>query len=95
MIVGIGGLGVIRASIILGWSALKEGFKVSNLHQLKQRDKIITYIGDGLSDLEAARHANYIFATGHLANLLTEEHISSWRFFNDFSDIRNKLTLLE
>ena len=26
--VGIGGTGVIKASIILGWSALKEGFKV-------------------------------------------------------------------
>ena len=26
--VGIGGTGVIRASMILGWAALQEGFKV-------------------------------------------------------------------
>ncbi len=28
LIVGIGGTGTIRASMILGWTALQEGFKV-------------------------------------------------------------------
>jgi len=37
--VGIGGTGVIRASMILGWSALKEGFKVrtAETHGMSQR----------------------------------------------------------
>ena len=75
-------------------NTIKQGFKISNLHQLKQRDKRIIYIGDGLSDLEAVRNANYTFATGHLAALLKEEHVS-WSYFTDYYDIRNKLTLLE
>lgn len=37
--VGIGGTGVIRASMILGWAALKEGFKVrtAETHGMSQR----------------------------------------------------------
>lgn len=37
--VGIGGTGVIRASMILGWSALREGFKVrtAETHGMSQR----------------------------------------------------------
>ena len=37
--VGIGGTGVIRASMILGWSALQEGFKVrtAETHGMSQR----------------------------------------------------------
>ena len=75
-------------------NTIKHGFKLSYLNWLKRRDKSIVYIGDGLSDLEAARHANYVFATGYLATLLKEEHIS-WSYFTDFNDIRNKLSLLE
>ena len=45
------------------------------MNWLKKRDNCIIYIGDGLSDLEAARHANYVFATSHLAILLTEKII--------------------
>ena len=73
---------------------IEHGFKISYLNCLKWRDKSIIYIGDGLSDLEAVRNANYVFATGHLATLLKEEHVS-WSYFTDFNDIRNKLTLLE
>ena len=75
-------------------NTIKHGFKISYLNWLKRRDKSIVYIGDGLSDLEAARNANYVFATGHLAMLLKEEHVS-WSSFDDFIDIRSKLTLLE
>lgn len=73
---------------------IEHGFKISYLNWLKWRDKRIIYIGDGLSDLEAARDADYVFATGHLATLLKEEHIP-WSYFDNFIDIRNKLTLLE
>ncbi len=75
-------------------NTIEHGFKISHMNWLKERDNRIIYIGDGLSDLEAARHANYVFATGHLATLLKEEHIS-WNYFTDFNDIRNKLSLLE
>lgn len=39
LIVGIGGTGTIRASMILGWSALQEGFKVrtAETHGMSQR----------------------------------------------------------
>ena len=75
-------------------NTIKHGFKLSYLNWLKQRGKSIIYIGDGLSDLEAACHADRVFATGHLAMLLKEEHIP-WSYFIDFNDIRNKLSLLE
>ncbi len=75
-------------------NTIEYGFKISYLNWLKWRDKSIIYIGDGLSDLEAVRNANYVFATGHLATLLKEEHVS-WSYFADFNDIRNKLSLLE
>jgi len=70
------------------------GFKISYMNWLKGLDRSIVYIGDGLSDIEAARNADYVFATGHLAMLLREEHVS-WSYFDNFIDIRNKLTLLE
>ncbi len=75
-------------------NTIEHSFKISYLNWLKQRGKKIIYIGDGLSDLEAACDADYVFATGHLATLLKEEHVS-WSYFNSFIDIRNKLTLLE
>jgi 2-hydroxy-3-keto-5-methylthiopentenyl-1-phosphate phosphatase len=75
-------------------NVLNQGFKKKYLTWLKKRGTNIIYLGDGLSDLEAARHANYVFATGHLTTLLKEEHIS-WSPFDNFIDIRNKLTLLE
>ena len=73
---------------------IEHSFKTGKLNWLKGRDKSIIYIGDGLSDLAAVHNADYVFATGHLATLLKEEHVS-WSYFTDFNDIRNKLTLLE
>jgi len=75
-------------------NAIQHGFKISYLNWLKQRGETIIYIGDGLSDLEAVRDADYVFATDHLATLLQEERVS-WSHFDNFNDIRNKLTLLE
>jgi len=72
-------------------NTIEAGFKISYMNWLKRLDRSIVYIGDGLSDLEAARSADYVFATGHLARLLREEHVS-WSYFDNFIDIRNKLT---
>jgi 2-hydroxy-3-keto-5-methylthiopentenyl-1-phosphate phosphatase len=75
-------------------NVLNQGFKKKYLTWLKERGTNIIYLGDGLSDLEAACQADHVFATGHLTTLLKEEHIS-WSSFDNFIDIRNKLTLLE
>ena len=48
--VGIGGTGVIRASMILGWCALKEGFKVrtAETHGMSQRGgSVLSYLRFG------------------------------------------------
>ena len=53
--VGIGGTGVIRASMILGWSALREGFKVrtAETHGMSQRGgSVSSYLRFG-KNLEA------------------------------------------
>ena len=50
--VGIGGMGVIRASMILGWSALQEGFKVrtAETHGMSQRGgSVSSYLRFGRS----------------------------------------------
>ena len=52
--VGIGGTGVIRASTILGWSALQEGFKVrtAETHGMSQRGgSVSSYLRFGNCDL--------------------------------------------
>ena len=42
------------------------GFKLSWLRELKKRGRPIVYLGDGLSDIEAAREADYVMARGSL-----------------------------
>ncbi len=65
---------------------INEGFKIKHLDWLKKRDNNITYIGDGLSDLEAARNADYVFATSHLLRLLNNGSIAC-SAFSDFFDL--------
>ncbi|GAH25025.1 unnamed protein product, partial [marine sediment metagenome] len=72
---------------------VNEGFKYKCLTWLKKRGKDIIYIGDGLSDLEAARHANHIFATGHLLDLFNSEPVVCNRF-SDFYDLLRQVRLL-
>lgn len=73
---------------------IERDFKLGYLNWLKQCGDTVVYIGDGLSDFEAAINADYVFATDYLATLLKEEHVP-WSFFDNFIDIRNKLKLLE
>ncbi|HEY81710.1 MAG TPA: MtnX-like HAD-IB family phosphatase [Dehalococcoidia bacterium] len=70
-----------------------EGFKQKYLAWLKQRGGEIIYIGDGLSDLEAARQADHVFATGHLLNLLGRASVSC-HGFSDFHDLLRQVRLL-
>ena len=72
---------------------VSEGFKKKYLTWLRKRDKNIIYIGDGLSDLEAARQADHIFATGHLLDLLSSAPVICNRF-SDFYDLLRQVRLL-
>jgi len=65
---------------------INEGFKIKYLDWLRKRDTNITYIGDGLSDLEAARNADHVFATSHLLRLLNNDSIAC-SAFSDFFDL--------
>jgi len=71
---------------------INEGFKKKYLAWLKKRDDNIIYIGDGLSDLEAARNADYVFATGHLLRLLSADSIAC-SAFSDFYDLLHRSNL--
>jgi 2-hydroxy-3-keto-5-methylthiopentenyl-1-phosphate phosphatase len=50
---------------------------------LREPDKKSIYIGDGLSDLCAAKYSDFIFAKGALAKNLTAEG----KLFVEFKDI--------
>jgi len=72
---------------------INKGFKRKHLSSLKKRDNNVVYIGDGLSDLEAARQADYVFATGHLERLLNTEAVAC-NAFSDFYDLLSQVRLL-
>ena len=67
-------------------NVINEGFKKKYLTMFKKRDNNVIYIGDGLSDLEAARSADHVFATGHLLRLLSTNSIA-YNTFSDFYDL--------
>ena len=73
---------------------INEGFKKKYLAWLKKRDNNIIYIGDGLSDLEAARNADYVFATDHLLRLLRTDSIAC-SAFSDFYDLLHRFKSAE
>jgi len=82
--------GIIVAYYDPEGNSTDEGFKEKYLAWLKKRDRNVIYIGNGLSDLEAARHADHVFATGHLLRLLRAESVPATAF-TDFYDIQRQL----
>jgi len=72
---------------------INKGFKRKHLSLLKKRDNNVVYIGDGLSDLEAARQADHVFATGQLLDLLDTQSIAC-SAFSDFYDLLHQIRLL-
>jgi 2-hydroxy-3-keto-5-methylthiopentenyl-1-phosphate phosphatase len=72
---------------------IEEDFKNSYARWLKERDAELIYLGDGLSDIEAAKQAVHVFATGRLPSLL-DERAYSYYTFSDFFDVINKLRIL-
>jgi len=85
--------GIAVSYMDLEGNIVNEGFKYKCLTWLKKRDKDVIYIGDGLSDLEAARQADHIFATDHLLKLLRAQSIPC-SSFSDFHDLLRQLRLL-
>jgi len=73
-------------------NTIDKGFKDKYLFCLKRSARNLIYIGDGLSDLEAARCADHVFATGHLATLLRAESVA-WSCFIDFYDLLSQMQL--
>ncbi len=72
---------------------VSEGFKKKYSTWLKKRGTNIIYLGDGLSDLEAACQADHVFATGHLLDLLNTQSITC-SAFSDFYDLQRQIRLL-
>ncbi|MBA7486180.1 2-hydroxy-3-keto-5-methylthiopentenyl-1-phosphate phosphatase [subsurface metagenome] len=72
---------------------IDQGFKKKYLTWLKKRGKNIIYLGDGLSDLEAACQADHVFATGHLLDLLSSKPVAH-SGFSDFHDLLRQVRLL-
>lgn len=75
-------------------NSIKEGFKKGYLSWLRSQDKPLIYIGDGLSDFEAASAADYIFAVDELHRLLSASSVPHYTFSN-FSDVWRQLWHLE
>jgi len=73
---------------------IEKGFKKNYLTWLRKQNKPIIYIGDGLSDFEAASAADYVFATDQLHRLLTASSTSHY-IFSDFSDIWHQICQFE
>jgi 2-hydroxy-3-keto-5-methylthiopentenyl-1-phosphate phosphatase len=72
---------------------INHGFKKKYLTWLKKRGGNIIYLGDGLSDLEAACQADYVFATDHLLDLLDTQSIAC-SAFSDFFDLLHQVCSL-
>jgi len=75
-------------------NTIEEGFKKSYLTWLRSQSKPIIYIGDGLSDFDAACSADYVFAIDHLHRLLTANAIPHYTF-SDFNDIWHQIYSFE
>ena len=72
---------------------INKGFKETYLAWLRKRDNYIIYMGDGLSDLTAARRADHVFATSYLLKVLNTEPVAC-SAFSDFIDLQQQMRRL-
>lgn len=68
-----------------------DDFKAQRVNYYKSKGYTTVFLGDGLVDLEAAKTADILFATGYLAELCQINNIP-YKEFNDFTKL---LKLLE
>ena len=69
---------------------IEGGFKDSYLAWLRDSGEPVVYIGDGLSDFDAASTAEYVFAIEHLHIMLSNATIQHYTF-SDFNDIQKEI----
>ena len=67
------------------------GFKDSYLAWLRNSEEPVVYIGDGLSDFNAASTADHTFAIEPLHTMLSNATIPHYTF-SDFNDIRDQIS---
>ena len=72
----------------------EDGFKKTYLTWLRSQERPVIYIGDGLSDLDAASAADYVFAIDRLHRLLSTTSVPHYAF-SDFNDIWHQMCHLE
>ncbi len=75
-------------------NAIEEGFKKGYLTWLKRQGQPLIYIGDGLSDLEAASSADFVFAVNNLRQILSDSTVPHCAF-TDFHDIWRQICQME
>ncbi|UJR31940.1 hypothetical protein I4U23_019413 [Adineta vaga] len=83
-----------KLKVITEWESGSELVAKVNVikHECQNQERIIV-IGDSITDLNAARYADIVFARDGLCKYLTEENISFIEW-DDFEDIQNKLQLI-
>jgi len=73
---------------------LESNFKETYTRLFVSQGYRVIYVGDGLSDISAARHAQYVFARSELLGLCRETGLTCTPF-TDLSDIVKGLELLK
>lgn len=68
-----------------------DDFKAQRVKYYQDKGYTAVFLGDGLVDLEAAKQADILFATGYLAQLCDKNNIS----YREFKDFTKLLKLLE
>lgn len=74
-------------------SVLQDGFKEAYIALFLKEGYRVIYVGNGISDTYAARHAHKVFATGDLLDYYTE-HGLSCEPFADLNDVADGLSRL-
>ena len=68
----------------------QNAFKLSWLRYFKSQGQKVIYIGDGKSDISAAREADYVIATSSLEDYFRSERLDYFEF-EDFYDVRQAI----
>ena len=74
-------------------SQLEDGFKDTQIRSFLEMDYRVIYIGNGVSDISPARHAQHVFAIDELLSYCKEANLNCTPF-SDLNDVVQKLELL-
>lgn len=74
-------------------TVLQDGFKEAYIKMFLEEGYRVIYVGNGISDTYAARHAHTVFATGDLLDYYKERGLSC-EPFSDLNDVADGLSRL-